>query len=90
LTITEWKDLRGALETRERIVDPPRPVRVKWGGEWFTPALLHGWKRDEERDLWFGCVEYYRQFAPGFGIAVGRWTPVWNIEPADATTTPPP
>ncbi len=30
---------------------------------------------------WLGGVEYDREFAPGFGYAVGRWTPVWNIEP---------
>ncbi|SDY98374.1 hypothetical protein SAMN05661080_05198 [Modestobacter sp. DSM 44400] len=78
----QWDDLEQALDDAERVLEPPRPVRVQWSSEWHAPALLHGWQRDEHRGGgWLGCVEYYRQFAPGSGYAVGRWTPVWNIQP---------
>ena len=79
--MTSWDDLKTALEDAERVIDPPQSVRVQWGGELHSPALLHGWRRDDDRGGgWFGCVEYYREIAPGFGSAVGRWTPAWNIE----------
>ena len=85
LLVTSKDDLALALEEAGRRLDPPVPVRVRWGGEWHTPARLHGWQQSEDRgDGWLGCVEYHREIAPGFGYAVGRWTPAWNIEPAEA------
>lgn len=89
LTVTTWDDLAVALEDAERIVDSPMPVRVRWGGEWHTPALLHGWQRSEDRgDGWLGCVKYHREIARGFAFAVGRWTPTWSIEPATDSAPP--
>jgi len=89
LLVIQTDDLGTALEDAERVVDPPQPVRVRWAGEWHRPALLHGWMRDEDRGGgWFGCVEYHREIAPGFGYAVGRWTPVWNIEPSPDDAPP--
>lgn len=81
LTVIQWDDLHGALQDAEQAVDPRIPVRVRWSNQWHAPALLHGWQRDDDRGGgWFGCVEYHRQMAPGFGYAVGRWTPARNIE----------
>ena len=85
LLVTSSDDLAAALEDAERVLDPPVPVRVRWNGEWHSPAMLHGWQPSEDRgDGWLGCVEYHREIAPGFGFAVGRWTPAWNIERVDA------
>ena len=87
--VTSKDDLALALEEADRELDPPVPVRVRWGGEWHTPALLHGWKQSEDRgDGWLGCVEYHREIAPGFGFAVGRWTPAWNIERTEDEALP--
>ena len=81
LLVTSSDNLALALEDADRRLDPPVPVRVRWNGEWHSPALLHGWQQSDERgDGWLGCVEYHREIAPGFGFAVGRWTPAWNIE----------
>jgi hypothetical protein len=85
LLVTSSDDLTAALEDAERVLDPPVPVRVRWNGEWHSPAMLHGWQPSEDRGAgWLGCVEHRREIAPGFGFAVGRGTPVWNIERVDA------
>jgi hypothetical protein len=89
LFVTSKDDLAVALEEADRRLDPPVPVRVRWGGEWHLPALLHGWLQSDDRgDGWLGCVEYHREIAPGFGYAVGRWTPAWNIERAGDVAPP--
>lgn len=80
LAITQRDDLDLALDDAERMVEPPTPIRVRWSGDWYEPALLRAWQHDETRGGWLGCVEYYREYAPGFGYAVGRWTPAHNIE----------
>jgi len=89
LLITSTDNLAVALEEADRVLDPPVPVRARWNGEWHSPALLHGWQQSEDRgDGWLGCVEYHREIAPGFGVAVGRWTPAWNIERAEDDAPP--
>lgn len=50
LLVTSKDDLALALEDADRRLDPPVSVRVRWGGEWHTLALLHGWQQTEDRD----------------------------------------
>lgn len=89
LLVTSSADLALALEDADRRLDPPMPVRVRWNEEWHSPALLHGWQQNDDRgDGWLARVEYHREIAPGFGFAVGRWTPAWNIERAENDAPP--
>ena len=89
LTVTSWDNLALALEDADRRLDPPVPVRVRWSGNWHEPVLLHGWQQSDDRgDGWPGCVEYHRVTSPGFTFAVGRWTPVWNIERVENDAPP--
>jgi hypothetical protein len=77
------------LEEAKPQADPSspgaRPIgrRVAHPGTAARLAAARGPRRRVAR-----LVAYHREIAPGFGYAVGRWTPAWNVERTENQASP--